>query len=411
MKYVAFYLPQFYPFPENDSWWGKGFTEWTNVTKAQPLFAGHYQPHLPTDLGFYDLRVRETQREQIALATAYGVDAFCFHYYWFGGKRLLDRPVDEFLADKGASIQFCLCYANENWTRRWDAAEHEVLIEQDYYDGWEEDFCESILPFVKDERYLNINGRPLLIVYRPQHFPDAKQSAARMRRYFARTIGVEIYLCSALIRGNWDYRQFDFDAGVEFPPHNLQVQNLRGSVETTSFFEGHIFAYEDVARQYLQRSYLDDQVFRTVFPSWDNTSRVGNRALLVIDSSPDNFQQWLGHATFLTAQERTGEEQLVFLNAWNEWAEGCHLEPDRKHGRAYLEAVERAKQRPMPTAVFQNSLSPVQPADDVSSISPHTFRPIGAWLRAVLSRSPWTLSLARTIYHALRRVRRLWMGR
>jgi len=175
---VAFYLPQFHTFPENDAWWGKGFTEWTNATKARPLFDGHYQPHLPSN-GFYDLRDRHVQHQQIREAKAHGIDAFCFHYYWFGGRRLLERPVDEFLSDKKADIEFCLCWANENWTRAWDASEREILIEQTYSPKNDIDFIESLLPFFRDRRYLRVDGKPLLVVYRPQQIPEP---AATVRR-------------------------------------------------------------------------------------------------------------------------------------------------------------------------------------------------------------------------------------
>ncbi len=161
-KLVAFYLPQFYPFEENNKWWGEGFTEWTNATRAQKLFRGHYQPQLPAEFGFYDLRVRETRRQQIRVAKAFGIDAFCYHYYWFSGKRLLDVPVDDMLADPGSDMSFCLCWANENWTRRWDAAEHEVLIAQEYKPGDAEQFIDDIVPFLRDQRYLRVDGNPFI---------------------------------------------------------------------------------------------------------------------------------------------------------------------------------------------------------------------------------------------------------
>jgi lipopolysaccharide biosynthesis protein len=343
LKYIAFYLSQFYPIPENNAWWGNGFTEWTNVTKAQPQFPGHYQPHLPADFGFYDLRVREVQHEQIVQAKRFAIDAFCFHYYWFAGRRLLERPLEEFLNDEKADIEFCLCWANENWTRGWDGAKHEVLMEQTYLPGNDIAFIESVLPYFRDPRYLRVNGAPVLVLYRPQHLPNASETAVRWRQH-CRDVGIgEIHLVAALTHGNRDFEQFGFDAGVEFPPHNLAVADIRGAVDATKTFAGYIAYYEEIARALIQENYENRRVYRGVFPSWDNTARRGERAFVAFGATPEGYERWLTAASHLTSIERAPTERLVFINAWNEWAEGCHLEPDQKHGFAFLEATRRAK--------------------------------------------------------------------
>ena len=343
-RIVAFYLPQFHPIPENDRWWGKGFTEWTNVTAAQPLFPDHYQPHLPADLGFYDLRLRETRHEQICLAREHGIDAFCYHYYWFSGTRILERPLLDMLSDTDSDMPFCLCWANENWTRRWDAAEHEVLIAQQYLPNDAVDFIRSIEPFLTDPRYLRIAGRPILVVYRPQLLPDARATLAAWRDYWRSRGHGELHLCAALTHGNDNYVQFGFDSGVEFPPHNLQAGtgNVNPEVTFLKPFRGNVLQLPTIARDYLNRRHEDGNVFRCVCPSWDNTARLRDRALVLLNGTPANYEFWLAEAIRRTRSDFPGEERLVFVNAWNEWAEGCHLEPDRRYRHAFLEATRLA---------------------------------------------------------------------
>lgn len=345
LRLIAFYLTQFHPTPENDKWWGKGFTEWTNVTKAQPLFSGHYQPQLPSDFGFYDLRVRETRREQIELAKTYGISGFCYHYYWFSGKRILNLPLDDMLADSKSDMPFCLCWANENWTRRWDAADHEILIAQKYYPDDDLNFIKSLIPFFNDKRYIKVDNKPFLIVYRPQHLPDAHKTVEIWRTY-CRSIGVgEIHVSAALTHGNEDYKQFGFDSGVEFPPHNLKNSNVNNQISFYDIFQGNAMQYSTIAQSYINRTYaIDDttRVFKTVFPSWDNTARTQNRALVVLNGTPDNYEYWLSSTIDLSLHPDKNE-QLVFINAWNEWAEGCHLEPDRRFGHGFLQATLNAK--------------------------------------------------------------------
>lgn len=342
-RLLAFYLPQFHRIPENDLWWGKGFTEWTNVTKAMPLFEGHYQPHLPTDFGFYDLRVREARHEQIEVAKAFGIDGFCYHYYWFSGRRLLSAPLEDMLSDAESDMPFCICWANENWTRRWDGLEQQKLIEQQYLPDDDIRFIESLVPYLTDKRYIRYNSKPLLIVYRPQHLPNPMQSAA-VWRDFCRRCGIgDIHLVAALTHGNEDYRKFGFDSGLQFPPHNLQVANLAGRFSFHSAFRGNVVDYSEVANFYLNAQPPPSEVFRCVFPSWDNTARRGNQSIVVIGSSPENYEFWLSGAIRTSASASPNKDSLVFINAWNEWAEGCHLEPDRRHGRGFLEATLAAK--------------------------------------------------------------------
>lgn len=344
IRTVAFFLTQFHPTPENDEWWGKGFTEWTNSTKAHPLFPGHYQPHLPTDLGFYDLRLRESRRDQISMAKQHGIDAFCYHYYWFSGTRLLHAPLDDMLADKDSDMPFCLCWANENWTRRWDAGEHHVLIEQKYRPEDDLGFIKSVIPFFQDERYVRVDGAPVLVVYRPQHIPDAKKTLKVWRDYCA-SIGIpKLHLVCALTHGNLDYEQFGFDAGVEFPPHHPTVPQHGHAIDFYSDFHGIVMDFADVANLYLDRTYPAPNVYRSVFPSWDNTARRNALALIILNGTPENYEYWLSEAMARTRADFPDRERLVFINAWNEWAEGCHLEPDRKYGRQFLEATLRVKQ-------------------------------------------------------------------
>lgn len=344
VKLIAFYLPQFHPFEENNKWWGKGFTEWTNVTKAQQLHAEHYQPHLPTDLGFYDLRVRETRLEQIEMAKQYGVDGFCYHYYWFSGHKLMQRPLEEMFADSEANFPFCINWANENWTRRWDASEQEILISQKYNENDDIDFIDSIIPYFKDPRYIKINGAPLLMVYRPQHLPDSKKSVQIWKKRCAEQGIKDIHVCCALTHGNDDYELYGFDGGVEFPPHNLKIPSIGHNFIFHKPFSGTAYNFKDVANYYLTKKYKSPNIFKTVFPSWDNTARVGSRALFIGGGEPHNYQLWLSQTIQKTKSDFPDSERFVFINAWNEWAEGCHLEPDRKYGKAFLEATKKAKE-------------------------------------------------------------------
>ena len=346
VRLIAFYLPQFHPIPENDLWWGKGFTEWTKVTKAQPLFEGHYQPQLPADLGFYDLRIPEVREAQAALAQKYGIFGFCYYYYWFAGKRLLHLPLDEVLRTKKPDFPFCVCWANENWTRRWDGAEHEILIAQEHSPEHNKAFAESLIHILLDERYIRINGEPLLIVYRSDILPEPLQLTEQWREVF-RANGVgEVHLCLAItcFSGYVDPVSIGFDSALQFPPHGVPARQISPSelVGMHPDFTGQLFDYQDATINAVAEKLPDFKFFPGAMPSWDNTPRRGNTAHAFINSNPDLYEFWLRGAIEKTKQRNSGDERIVFINAWNEWAEGAHLEPDQKYGHSHLLVTSKA---------------------------------------------------------------------
>jgi 2-polyprenyl-3-methyl-5-hydroxy-6-metoxy-1,4-benzoquinol methylase len=343
IRLLAVYLPQFHPTAENDLWWGKGFTEWTNVTQAEPLFEGHYQPHLPSDLGFYDLRLRETRHEQISLAKQYGIDGFCYYYYWFSGKRILNQPLDDMLADPESNMPFCLSWANENWTRKWDGADQEVLIAQQYLPTDAIDFIKSLIPFFNDPRYIRVDGAPFFIVYQPHHLPEQRKTIDTWREYCHRAGIGKIHVCGALTNDHENYINLGFDSGLQFPPHNRRCGSVNHLIDFYTPFHGCVVDYGEFAQSYLDIEYPHPNVFRTVCPSWDQTPRVGSRAFIVLNGTPANYEYWLSETIKKEATEFPQQERLIFINAWNEWAEGCHIEPDQRHQRKFLEATLRAK--------------------------------------------------------------------
>lgn len=350
-RVVAFYLPQFHAIPENDAWWGQGFTEWTNVRRGKPNFAAHWQPHEPGELGYYDLTDPAVRDAQAMLAREHGIDAFCYYYYWFGGKRLLERPLLDMAASGRPDFPFCVCWANENWTRRWDGRDREILIAQSYSRQDAIAFIHSLLPIFRDRRYLTIDGRPLLAVYKAADMPDAAGTVALWRET-CRSEGIgEIYLAAVQHRAGDDPTRFGFDAAIEFPPIGHSAENLAARVAPAdSDFHGRIFSYAGVAADYLMQPSPPFRQFRCVTPMWDNTPRQQNQGMVLLDSSPELFRVWVERALDDTRRRHRGDERLLFVNAWNEWGEGNHLEPDARHGRRYLEAV-RAARRHCSTAI------------------------------------------------------------
>lgn len=352
---IAFYLPQYHPIPENDAWWGKGFTEWTNVTKAKPLYSSHYQPHLPSDLGFYDLRLSETRQAQADLAKEYGIYGFCYYHYWFNGRRLLERPFDEVLNSEQPDFPFCLCWANENWTRRWDGKEQNLLLQQVYSEEDDRLHMQWLAKAFFDRRYIRVEGKPLFLVYRATKIPNLKQTV-KIWREEARRLGVgEIFLCrvESFAGEQGDPNSIGFDAAVEFQPDWSQLglplqkgklwhlaRKLRLARQA---FENHnIYEYSTVVKHMLAKSNPTYERFPCVTPSWDNTARRKIGAIVFQNSTPQIYEYWLKTIVDRTLTSRYPTEKIIFINAWNEWAEGNHLEPCQKWGRAYLEATRKA---------------------------------------------------------------------
>jgi glycosyltransferase involved in cell wall biosynthesis len=344
VKLICFYLPQFHTIPENDEWWGEGFTEWTNVQPAQPQFDGHYQPHVPDELGYYNLLDSLVQQRQVELAKLYGIEGFCFYFYWFGGKRLLEAPIENYLNDKTLDLPFCLCWANENWSRRWDGLDSEILMAQQHSVEDDLAFIQHVARYMRDSRYIRINGKPLLLVYRPSLLPLSKATASRWRDWCRVNEIGEIYLAYTQSFENVDPEKYGFDAAVEFPPNNSVPPNITGSVTPigedfgSTVYDWRVFV--ERSEHYKQQPYT---LFRSVCPSWDNTARRKNRATVFLNSTPALYQRWLENAIRDTQAHRPNpDEQLIFVNAWNEWAEGTHLEPDAHYGYAWLQATRNA---------------------------------------------------------------------
>ena len=354
VRLIALYLPQFHPIAENDEWWGKGFTEWTNVVKAKPLFSGHYQPHLPSDFGFYDLRVPEVRQGQADLAKEYGIYGFCYYHYWFNGRRILERPFNEVLTSGKPDLPFCLCWANENWTRLWDGKADYILLKQEYSSEDDLRHIKSLLPALRDERYIRINGKPLLLIYRTELLPNPARTAEIWREAATREGVGDLYLGRVeSCRAGIDPKSIGFDAAVEFAPDWRTIWAHKNNSYIGAYLEKltavckqyRLFEYASLAEAMLKKEEPRYTWLRAVTPSWDNSARRRKHAIIFHKSTPDVYERWLRAIIAQTISRCEGDERIVFINAWNEWAEGNHIEPDQQWGHLYLEATHRALYR------------------------------------------------------------------
>lgn len=348
-RIVAIHLPQFYPFPENDKWWGKGFTEWRNVTMAKPRFRGHYQPHIPSDLGFYDLRLDECRMEQEKLAKAYGVYGFCYYHYWFNGKLIMEKPVEAKLANPKEDLPFMMCWANVSWARNWEGGNNIILMEQKY--SMEDDIAHFnyLLPYFKDPRYIRVDKKPIFAIHSTDLIPDVEERIQLWKK-MAKANGFELYFCrfEPNEKVGKQYMTSSMDASIEFQPFNMKDYRhkhqwlkllIRKYITKKEFVS--LFSYSSYVNYQCKRDYESNyKVYPSLFPGWDNASRRVNRPFMAFkNSTPALFKKWLSHI-YKTFKPYSKDENFVFINAWNEWAEGCHLEPDMKYGLQYLEAIK-----------------------------------------------------------------------
>jgi glycosyltransferase involved in cell wall biosynthesis len=344
-KLICFYLPQFHAIDENDRWWGKGFTEWRNVARAMPRFPGHYQPRVPRDLGFYDLNHVDTMRQQVKLARAAGITGFSFYYYNFDGRRILEKPLEAFLENSDIDIEFCITWANENWTRRWDGLDQDVLLEQTYSAEYEGMFAKDVCRHFADPRYIRIDGRPLFIIYRPGIIPEFSKWLDCFKRHCLEGFNENPYILMVQGFGTIDPNKFGLDGALEFPPHKL-LDGLRPVQHKQVFdpnFSGIYFDYDDLVKSGCTQPPSDFDVVKCVAPNWDNEARKPGRGMGFVNSLPSKYENWLARAVGMAREKPlAGKHPFVFINAWNEWAEGTYLEPDIHFGHAYLNATRRA---------------------------------------------------------------------
>jgi hypothetical protein len=342
-RLIAFYLPQFHPIPENDEWWGKGFTEWTNLAKARPLYQNHYQPHVPGELGFYDLRLSETRVEQARLAAEHGIEGFCYWHYWFAGKRLLERPFNEVLDSGQPALPFCLGWANDTWSGIWHGCPDRILVEQTYPGKKEEELhFHALVRAFFDKRYITVFGKPVFLIYKPYKLPEPKRFLEHWQELSIKAGLRGIYFVGLTNTMDWKAEKDGFSAMVPHQPGlaTWHIFNPPAESNTAGIVKNRkpdVLFYEEYINRALPALKWNFDEYPCVVPNWDNTPRCGVNGYVLQDSSPELFRTHLREAIG-QVMHRHPQKRIIFLKSWNEWAEGNHVEPDVKFGRAYLEA-------------------------------------------------------------------------
>lgn len=346
VKVLAFYLPQFYCFPENDKWWGKGFTEWTNTRKAKPLYKNHYQPREPhEDIGYYNLTNIDTMKKQAQLANNHGIYGFCIYYYWFSGKRLMEKPLDLLIEHPEININFCLCWPNQNWTRRWDGQEKDILIAQKYDIADPFMFISDLKKYVADKRYIRVNGKPVIVVYNPTEIPSIK-TVFRCWKKQAKDIGIgeiTIWICRTF---GASIKKLGLeglaDKEIEFPPNGGEGDMI---VENDLSTRGMVFNYSKYVDSVIEKrnnDVMEKNIYRTVMLAWDNSARRKDGYIIFNHFDLKRYYDWLSYNVRETKTMYTSSERFTFINAWNEWGEGTYLEPDMQYGYANINVTSKA---------------------------------------------------------------------
>ena len=355
---IALYLPQFHPIPENDEWWGKGFTEWTNVTKAKPLFKGHFQPRLPADLGFYDLRLPEAREAQAAIARQYGITAFCYWHYWFAGRRVIERPFTDMVQQQQPNFPFCIAWANQTWSGTWHGLSNKKILIEQTYPGRDDDTAHfyTLQNAFADKRYMKVNGKNLVFIFRPMDIPEPKAFTETWQQLAIKEGLPAFHFVGMHMPPDWDFAAHGFQAMVEMGPqlHKLKEASFIDKAADKLLkldFQGlkqkklkmpRVIAYKNYTDRYPDHA-TNSHEYPMVYPGWDNTPRSGADGWLFENATPALFYDLCMKAFNETASKPDGE-QIVILKSWNEWAEGNYLEPDREFGHQYLEAFRKAQQ-------------------------------------------------------------------